>query len=387
MIPLSEPNVSGNEWSYVKECLDTGWLSTGGAYVERLERDVCELTGVAGAAACASGTAALHVALILAGVRAGDAVLVPTLTFIAPVNAVRYCGAEPVLLDCDEHMNLDPAEVRRFLEKECAPSPNGPVDSATGRIVRAIVAVHVFGAPCDMAALAEIAHEHGLGLIEDASESLGSVWTQGPLAGRHAGTTADFGVLSFNANKIVTAGGGGMVLTRDEPTAEHVRYLTTQAKDDPVRYVHGDVGFNYRMTNVAAAIACAQLERLAEFVATKRANWQRYREGLAGVPGLSMLDDPPGTRSNRWHYALSVEPSEAGIDREDLMAALATEGIQSRPVWELVHRQLPYADARALPTPRAERFHQRVLNLPCSTGLLGEDLDVVVTAVRAAVGG
>ncbi len=381
-VPLSVPVLAGREVDYLTEAVESGWLSTGGAFIARFEEAVTGITGARHAVGCMNGTAALHVALRLAGVRAGDAVVVPTLTFIATVNPVAYLGAHPVFVGCDEFMNMDPEIVRAFLAEECVRDGDALVEGDTGRRVSAILPVHVFGNPCQLASLVAIGEEFSIPVIEDAAESLGSWWDEGPLAGRHTGTVGLAGVLSFNANKIVTSGGGGMLLTEDDAFAEKARHLTTTAKADPVRFVHDEVGYNYRLTNVSAAVGLAQIETLAERVEIKRANYMLYRDALGEIDGLSLLGVPEGTRPNFWFYSLLIEPSRYGHDREWLMAALDAEGIQSRPVWHLNHMQRPYRHERAYGIERAEWFWERVLNLPCGTDLTESDIARVAAVIR-----
>ncbi|HOI43394.1 MAG TPA: LegC family aminotransferase, partial [Elusimicrobiales bacterium] len=368
-IPLSVPSISGNAWKYVKECLDTGWVSSAGGYVHTFEMKFCGFTGARYAVAVMNGTSGLQVSLRLAGVGPGDEVLVPALTFIAPVNAVRYLGAEPVFMDCDAFMNLDPVKMGEFLRTACRKTSRGAVNRKTGRPVRAVVPVHVFGAPCDMAAIMALAREYGLKVIEGATESLGSYYTAGAYKGRHTGTIGDFGVFSFNGNKIMTTGNGGMVVMPSKASSERARYLTTQAKDDAVRYVHDEVGYNFRLTNLQAALGVSQLEKLRGFIKTKKRNYALYRRALAGVKGLSLLGAPAGTDPNFWFYSLVVDKKEFGADRDALMAALARAGIQTRPVWKLNHLQKPYRDSQAFKIERAYCFAESVLNVPCSTGL------------------
>jgi perosamine synthetase len=323
------------------------------------------------------------VAIRLAGVGPGDLVIVPTLTFIAPVNAVRYLGADPVLLGCDDFMNLDPALLAAFCEQECEQTAQGLREKASGRRVAAVVPVHVFGNPCEMAAIAETAARFGLPVIEDASESLGSTWTTGSLASQHTGAIGAFGALSFNGNKIVTTGGGGVLLARDDADAERARYLVTQAKDDAVRYVHGDVGYNYRLSNVAAAIGVAQLEQLGGFIETKRRNRALYRSLLDGAKGVSLLGTPEGTSPNMWLYSLLVEPGAGSGGREGLMADLAARGIQTRPVWLPNHMQAPYRECRAYRVERAVWFWERVLNVPSGADLSEDGVSAVCAAIRS----
>lgn len=382
-LPLSVPYLSGNERKYADDCLDTGWLSGAGAYVGRFEAAVCEFTGARYAVACASGTAALHVALLIAGVGAGDAVIVPTATFIASANAVRYCGADPVLMGCDEHLGLDPDLLEQYLASSWRADAGAVVDAASGRTVKAIMPVHVFGDPCDMERILALGEKYGVPVIEDATESLGSRYTTGALAGRATGPLGFAGAFSFNGNKIITTGGGGMLVTDDEAVADRARYLCYQAKDDALRYIHGAVGFNYAMSNVAAAIGLGQMERLPDYIETKRANRARYAVGLADVPGLGFIEAPEGTDPNCWFYSLLVEPAEFGIDREELMGRLSEMSIQTRPLWLPVHMQAPYSGCTVVGPERAVWYWERILNLPCSTDLTTDEVDRVVEAVRS----
>lgn len=380
-IPLSIPNIRGNAWKYMKSCLDTGWVSTAGGYVEKFEEKLAAFTGAKHAVAVVNGTAGLQVALRLCGVEPGDEVLVPTLTFIAPVNAVRYLGAEPVFMDCEGYMNLDPVKTGDFLAG-CRRTPRGLVNKKTGRRVKAILPVHIFGNPCDMEAIMALARRYGLKVVEDATESLGSRYTAGKYKGRHTGTIGDFGVFSFNGNKIITTGSGGMLVTADGKMADKAKYLTTQAKDDAVRYVHDEMGYNFRLSNLQAALGVAQLEELPAFLKTKKANYEVYHRGLEGIPGLTLLGVPAGTAPNYWFYSLVIDKKAFGLDREALMAALAKTGIQTRPVWQLNHLQKPYRASQACRIERAGWFWQRVLNLPCSTSLTRAEALKVCAAIR-----
>lgn len=382
-IPLARPVLSGNERAYVDECLDTGWVVSG-RFIPLLEDLLRAETGAGEVVACASGTAALHVALLLAGVEPGDEVIVPSITFIAPVNAVRYAGASPVFIGCDDFMDLDPAILADFLERECERTDSGLRDRATGKRVRAVVPVHVFGAPCDMASILEVCGAYDVDVIEDACESLGSRWTAGTLAGKHTGAAADCGVLSFNGNKIVTAAGGGALVTSDSEKAQRARYLIDQAKDDPKRYVHGAVGFNYRLSNVQAAIGAAQVEQLSSFLDIRRRNHAKYAGLLDGLSGLRILGAPEGTAPNYWFYSLLVEPEAFGMSPGDLMLHLDRAGIETRPLWPPNHLQAPYLDARRHGVESAEWFWHRVLNLPCSSDLTDPDIETVAAEIRRA---
>jgi perosamine synthetase len=381
-IALSIPTINGSEWTYVKECLDTGWVSSAGPFVERFEREFAAYVGARHAIACVNGTAALTLALRVAGVRADDEVIVPTATFIAPVNAAQYLGARPVFMDCDDFYNVDVAKVAEFLDEHTTTVGAHTRNRSTGRRIAAIVAVHIFGNAARLEALQRVCAARNLPLVEDACEALGTRYRSGPLAGVHAGMIGRLGCFSFNGNKIVTTGGGGMVVTNDDALASEVRYLSTQAKDDEVRYVHGAVGYNYRLTNLQAALGVAQLEQLPEFLRIKRKNFELYRQGLEGIAGLTLAAAPPYAENNLWMYALRIDSRRYGRDREATMSKLAAAGIQSRPLWHLNHLQKPYADCQSFRIERALELHATTLNIPCSTSLSGEDVARVLEALR-----
>ncbi len=342
MIPLSEPVLGGRELEYVTRCLTTGWISTSGEFVGEMETVLASYLGVKHVVACNTGTSAIHIALMLSGVQPDDEVIVPTVTFIAPVNAVRYLHAWPVFVDCDEYCNMDVEGVRSFLAEECVVRDGDLVNRTTGRRVSAILPVHVFGTPADMDPILALAAEYGLAVVEDASESLGSRYK-----GRMCGSLAPISCLSFNGNKIVTTGGGGAIMTDDDEIARQARYLTTQAKEDGVEYVHNSVGYNYRMNNVLAAIGVAQLETIDERVAIKRANFARYQEALGAD---RLLDQPAWSESNRWFYALLCDSADM---KRELLEACAAAGVQVRPLWYLNHLQQPYREMQAHRITRA----------------------------------
>ena len=266
MIPLSVPNLKGKEWQYIKKCIDTNWVSSAGSFVKKFEDAICAYTKAGYAVACINGTAGLQIALKLCGVSQHDEVIVPTLTFIAPVNAVTYLGAEPIFMDCDDFMNIDPVKLREFCTKECTLTKNGLKNKSTGRTIKALVPVHVFGNPCDMQEIMKIARQYQLKVIEDATESLGACYSSGIYKNKFTGTIGDIGVFSFNGNKIITTGGGGMIVTGNKAIAQKARYLVEQAKDDPVNYIHHEIGYNYRLTNIQAAMGLAQLKQLKKFI-------------------------------------------------------------------------------------------------------------------------
>lgn len=383
LIPLSVPSFRGQELAYVTQCIETTWVSSGGPFVTAFEKGLRDYVGAAHAVACSSGTAALHVALQLVGVQPGDEVIVPTVTFVATINAVRYCGAEPVFMDCDDTLNIDVAKVQQFCEEECVLQDGRLVNRQSGRRIAALLPVHIFGHPVEMAALMTTARQFGLKVVEDATESLGSSYTAGPYQGKNTGTIGDIGCFSFNGNKIITTGGGGMLVTDDAVTAQRAQYLTTQAKDDPIRFIHHDVGYNYRLSNLHAAVGVAQLETLDDAIARKRENFQIYREALQGHKGLRFIDEPVGTFSNYWHYALVVDSAAYGRSAEALWQALEAQQIQTRPLWQLNHCQRPYQNCQAYRIEKAPGYHERVLNIPCSVGLTAEERSRVIQAIRA----
>lgn len=382
-IPLSVPSISGNEWTYIKECLDTEWVSSAGKYVDAFESEFARATGTQHAIACVNGTAAIHVALQLAGVTPDSEVIAPTITFIAPINAIHYIGAHPVFMDADVYYNLSIEKTLNFLETETRFMDGRTVNRSTGRRIAAVLPVHVFGNAVDMEPLVVACRERNIAIVEDATESLGTRYSTGALGGRHAGTIGEIGCFSFNGNKLITTGGGGMIVTDDTQFAEKARYLTTQAKDDPVRYVHHEVGYNYRLTNIQAAMGVAQLENLQRFLAAKRENFAFFRSHLEGVPGLSLAETPPYAQSNFWFYALQVNPVEYGMDIEQLMRHLHENGIQSRPLWYPNHLQKQYRECQCYAIETALELHANTLNIPCSVNLSAAHRERVVEALTS----
>jgi perosamine synthetase len=376
------PSIEGNAWAYVKQCLDTGWVSSAGSYVTTFEQGLSAATGSRHAVACVSGTAALHLALLAVGVEPEDEVIVPALTFVAPANAVRYAGAWPVFIDVEpEHWQLDTSQLTVFLERGCE-SVNGRLHNrATGRRVRAVLFVDLLGHPADAETISSITRPHGLALIEDATESLGASYHGEPL-----GRFADLTCLSFNGNKIITTGGGGAVLTDSDTLAGRCRHLSTQAKRDPLDYVHDEVGFNYRLTNLQAALGVAQLERLDAHVAAKRRIADRYAAAFDQVPGITPMREAPWAFSTFWLFTVLVDPDHYGCDSRALLRHLATERIQARPLWQPLHLSPAHAGAFCAGAPVAERTAVAALSLPSSVGLVEEDqrrvIDVIVARSR-----
>lgn len=381
-IPLSVPNIKGNEIKYVTEALEAEWVSTGGAMINRFEQDIAEYVHADGAAACQSGTAGIHMTLRYLGAGAGDAVLVPALTFIAAVNPVRYEGAEPVFMDCDDSLCMDPVKLKEFFAGECEKKPDGAVyHTRSGKRIKAIVVVHIFGNMADMESITDIAAEYGVPVVEDATEALGTYYTEGRYKGRFAGTIGDIGVYSFNGNKIITTGGGGMVVSNDKAALEKIRYLSTQAKDDAANFIHNDIGYNYRMTNIQAAVGVAQLERLEEFIEIKKRNYLRYKAGLDGTDGVKLLGFRPDIRTNHWFYSVYLQNGTCK-ERQALIDGLAKRGIQSRPIWGLIPDQKPYAGSLEYRLEVCRKYYERVVNIPCSTNLSEADVDRVLDVLK-----
>ena len=381
-IPLSVPNFCGNEHKYVNDAVVSEWVSTGGSLVPKFEQAIAGYCGAAGAVACNSGTSGLHLAMLAAGVGRGDEVIVPTLTFIAAVNPVRYAGAEPIFIGCGDSLCICPTLVEEYLEAHAEMRGGRCINKTTGAHIKAMVFVHVFGNMASMPRLLEIAKKYNLILIEDATEALGTRYTEGPLAGKMAGTMGDIGVYSFNGNKIITTGAGGMVVSNHPDWAEHAKHLSTQAKSNELQFFHDEVGYNYRMTNLQAALGLAQLEQLEGFIAHKHARWQQYKDALDGVNGYRILGFREDcTRPNKWFYSLYL--TDERHDRDTLIQKLHEQSIQTRPVWALIHQQADYGRNEAYAMAKAEDYRAHIVNLPCSTNLSEEDCQRVIDALLA----
>lgn len=363
---LHEPRFRGNEWAYLKECLDSTYVSSVGKFVDRFENELAAFTGARRAVAVVNGTAALHVALRLAGVRPGDEVLLPTLTFIATTNAVSYCNATPHFVDSEAgSLGMDAVALREHLRTATEISSGQCVNRATGRVVRAVLPMHTFGHPVDIDALLAVAHDYKLQLIEDAAESLGST-----VGGQHTGTFGLMGTLSFNGNKTITTGGGGAIITNDAELGARAKHITTTAKL-PHRwdFVHDEVGYNYRLPNLNAALGCAQLEQLPTFLGEKRRLFELYRSQFDAMPGVRLVGEPAGCRSNFWLQTLLLDEDQAAL-RDAVLTATNDAGFMTRPVWTLMHKLAPYAGAPRARLPVAESLEQRLVNIPSSAGLV-----------------
>jgi perosamine synthetase len=359
--------------------LDTNWVSSVGPFVDRFESEIACHTGTRFGVATVNGTSALHIALLVAGVRPDEEVLVSTLTFIAPVNAIRYVGAWPVLVDAEaEYWQMDPQKVVDFLEHECRFQDGALHNRLTGRRVAAVLPVHILGHPVDMDPILEAAKRFKLKVIEDATEGLGAKYK-----GKSLGQLGDIACFSFNGNKIITTGGGGMIVTNNEGWAERAKYLTTQAKDDPVEYVHGEIGYNYRLTNMQAAMGCAQMEQLDDYVAAKRRIANAYALGFAGIPGLQMMTEAPWAYSTFWMSTMLVAEGEFGMTSRALLQRLAGHRVQTRPLWQPMHLSRAHKASMQSECKVSEYLNISGLSLPCSVGISHEEQGRVIRTIQA----
>lgn len=379
-IPLSIPNFEGNERKYVDEAIDQGWVSTGGAYITKLEQELAKFLNISNVAACQSGTSALHLSLVEAGVKPGDVVIVPPLTFIAAVNPVKYQFATPVFVDCDDSFCMDPIKLRSFCEEEC--KWDGQILVFKGQTVKAIVVVHVFGNMADMEAIMDIAAKYNLKVIEDATEALGTKYIEGRYAGKYAGTIADFGCYSFNGNKIITTGGGGAITSNNPEVVDHLRFLSTQAKTDPHYYIHDEIGYNYRMTNIQAALGVAQMEELPEFIRRKQKNYELYEELFRDFKYGKLISFRNGTDSNKWFYSLCIDRSHIKATMKDIIVTLHDKGMETRPIWGLINEQRPYEGEEIYKLEKAPYYASRILNIPSSTQITEEEIRYVAGEVK-----
>lgn len=378
LIPLSVPSIQGNEWKYVKECLDSEWVSSVGQYVDLFEKRIAEYTDSKYAVACVNGTAALHICLLLEGIKPGDEVIVPSITFISPINAVRYCNALPIFMDSDKFYNINSEKTIDFIKEETIFKYGNTYNKETRGCIRAIIPVHTFGNAVYLDELYKICKERNIKIIEDAAESLGTKYKKGIFSGKHTGTIGELGCLSFNGNKIITTGGGGMILTNNKDLAKKAKYFITQAKDDKVRYIHGDIGYNYRLTNIQAALGVAQLERLPKFLKIKKRNYAKYRDSINSISGLRLAESPNYADNNHWMYCLQIEEDKYGMDREKLMHYLYEKGIQTRPVWYPNHLQEPFKNYQNYKIEKGIKLWEKTLNIPCSVNLKNNSINKVL---------
>ena len=382
MINLSVPNLSMDILDNLKECLESGWVSTGGRFIPEFETKVKNYMKTKFAAGVQSGTAGLHMSLQVLGVQRDEEVFVPTLTFIAAVNPTTYLGASPIFIDCDDSLCMDPLKLEKFCSEECDFKEGVLVNKKTNKKIRALVIVHVFGNMADMEKIMDIAKKYNLKVLEDATEALGTYYTEGRYKGKYAGTIGDIGVLSFNANKIITTGGGGMVVGDNEELVEKVRFLSSQAKKDTLYFIHDEIGYNYRMLNLQAALGTSQIDQLESFIETKIKNYEIYKEELEKIEGLEILPFVEGIRANHWFYSLKIDKKKYGIGRDELLQKLVDAGIQTRPIWGLIHQQKPYATCQSYEIEKALYYYDRILNLPCSSNLTEKEVYQVIEKIK-----
>jgi perosamine synthetase len=363
---LHEPEFDGNEWNYVKECIDTNFVSSVGKYVDKFERDLEEYTGSRHAIAVTNGTSALHISLLLAGVEPGDEVLVPALTFVATANAVVYCGAEPHFVDSDEDsLGIDCMKLRSYLRSTTTVNSGECRNRKSGRVIRAIVPMHTFGHPSSIEELLDVCSEFGITMVEDAAESLGSFFKQ-----KHTGTFGLLGTLSFNGNKIITTGGGGAILTADSELARKAKHLTTTAKvPHKWRYTHNQIGYNYRLPNINAALGCAQLENIEKKVQRKRELYELYKKAFATTSGITVFQENPDCRSNYWLQTLLLD-SQKSYAREQILRLADEVELQLRPAWELISGFPHFEKFQKMELDCSENLSRRILNVPSSPAIV-----------------
>lgn len=379
-IPLSIPNFEGNERKYVDDALDQGWVSTGGAYITKLEQEMAKFLHVENVAACQSGTSALHLSLVEVGVKPEDVVIVPPLTFIAAVNPVKYQFATPVFIDCDDSFCMDPIKLRCFCEEKC--EWDGKTLKHNGSQVKAVIVVHVFGNMTDMESIMETAERYNLKVVEDATEALGTYYTEGRFAGKYAGTIGDFGCYSFNGNKIITTGGGGAVTANDPKVVDHIRFLSTQAKTDPHYYIHDEIGYNYRMTNLQAALGVAQMEELSEFIKRKQRNYELYEELFDGFEYGKLMPFRDGISSNKWFYSINIDRSRIKASMREIIFSCHEKGFETRAIWGLINEQKPYQNEETYQLEKAPYYADRILNIPSSTQITKEEIVYVAKEIK-----
>jgi aminotransferase in exopolysaccharide biosynthesis len=365
-VSLHEPSFDGKELEYLKECIDSTYVSSVGKYVDRFENELATFTGAKFAISVVNGTAALHVALKLAGVKHGDEVLLPALTFVATANAIAYCGAIPHFTDSeDSTLGIDALKLREYLTKTTLRESGKCINKNTGRVIRALIPMHTFGHPSDIDGLLSIANDFNIVLIEDAAESLGSFY-----GGQHTGTFGLLGTLSFNGNKTITTGGGGAILTNDEGLARRAKHLTTTAKlPHAWEFRHDEIGYNYRMPNINAALGCGQLEQLSSKLKAKRELFLRYQNAFKDLKGAKLFSEPMNCQSNYWLQTLLLDEIESKY-RDDLLLATNNSGIMTRPVWVLLNELEPFRGSPSMDLTNVKLLFQRIINIPSSPSLV-----------------
>jgi len=374
MILLSSPNISGNEWKYVKECLDTEWVSSVGSYVTDFENYISEYTGSKYSVACSSGTSALHISLLVSDIKRDDYVILPNITFIASANSIKYVGANPIFIDVDlNNWQMDIVLLNEFLEKKTYQKNNKCLLKKDNKYIKAIMPVHVLGNILDIDKLLEIGNNHNIQIIEDSSESLGSFYKS-----KHSGTFGKIGVFSFNGNKIITTGGGGMIITDDDEIAKEAKHLTTQAKSDPFEYFHNKVGYNYRLVNVLAAMGVAQLEQLDKFIIHKKRVEKIYKEELKNVGDIEFQTVSEDVNSNSWLFTIKTK------FQKKLLSKLNENKVQSRPLWIPMNRLPMYnRDIFYTNNDNSLLLYNSCLSIPSSSNLKDSQLDFIIKLIKS----
>ena len=365
-VGLHEPTFAGNEWLYVKDCLDSTFVSSVGKFVDRFEDDLAAYTGAKYAVAVVNGTAALHIALLLAGVKASDEVLVPALTFIATANAISYCGATPHFVDSENTtLGIATAKLRDYLQAHTQQHSGHCVNISTGQVIRAMVPMHAFGHPVDIDGLLAVAYDFNIILVEDAAESLGSTYH-----GQHTGTFGLMGTLSFNGNKTITTGGGGAILTNDTTIARRAKHITTTAKlPHAWEFIHDEIGYNYRLPNLNAALGCAQLEQLPAKLIAKRTLFSSYQAAFSELEGAKLVAEPAQCLSNYWLQAIMLNVDQTH-HRDAILKSTNEAGFMTRPVWRLLHQLTPFTNCPRMDLSMAEQLAKRLINIPSSPTLI-----------------
>ncbi|GAB4190952.1 MAG: LegC family aminotransferase [Thermoflexibacter sp.] len=373
-IPLSVPNLSGKEWEYIKDCLDTNWVSSVGSYVDRFEQEFARFVGAEYAVSTVNGTAALHIALLLAQVKPSDLVIVPNVTFVASVNAIRYCGANPILIDITpDTWQLDTNLLEEFLERNVYYVNDEPHCLLNHKRIKAIMPVHILGNMCEMQKIIAIAEKYNITVVEDATEALGSCYE-----GIHAGKWGTIGCFSFNGNKIMTTGGGGMIVTDDEILAKKAKHLTTQAKSDPFEYIHDEIGYNYRLVNILAAMGLAQLEQMPIFLRRKKEINNFYRNELKEVEAITFQKINENVSCNYWLFTISHNR------QKEVIECMTQKHIQVRPFWLPMNRLKMFEkELYIMEKDVSFEVYKKSISLPCSTNITDEELEKVVTTLKS----
>ena len=380
MIPLSVPNLKGNEKKYLKKCISTEFVSSVGEYVNIFEKNISKFTKSKYAVACSSGTTALHLALRSINVEKGDEVIVPSMSFIATVNPVQYLNASPVFMDCDNFYNLDIDKFKKFIEKNTFFKNGFTINKKTRRKIKAVIPVHVSGNAVDLESIVNFCKKKNIKIVEDAAEALGTFYLKGKLKNKHAGTIGDIGCLSFNGNKIITSGGGGMIITNNKKLAEKCKYLSTQATNDSIIYKHDDIGYNYRLTNIQAAVGVAQLEKIQLFIKKKKDIYSFYKKKIDKISGLKLAERPKYADNNNWMMTIIIKENFR-YKKDILIKKLLKKNVQTRSMWLSIHLQKKYIKFEKYKISKSIELFNSSINIPCSTNLSSNQMNKVTNTL------